>query len=320
MVKLGVGCGICGFLLYKYDFREVFRSARLIDASAMFWIWFWMLLGLWCHSMMLQRALRPLGMPFATRDIYKINFQIRFYGLFLPGAANVLVKWYKLARPGRQPAQALAIMVFTRFLHTFAMLALSLVGMCCDARFPWPNVRWFALIALAVTTGCVLLFVSESIGAPLAKAFTDAAQRLPLSPGIRARFEKILTLSAQLRQITLGQLAFLLALSIVGQLFQTFSHFVIAHSIGMDVTVWIQMWVRGVILLCAIVPISLSGLGIREASIVAVFVYYGIPQPMALAYSLTFFALTVAIGLIGGALELKDHLMPPRPRDSEKVE
>jgi len=93
---------------------------------------------------------------------------------------------------------------------------------------------------------------------------------------------------------------------------------VIAHSIGMDVTVWVQMWVRGVILLCAIVPISLSGLGIREASIVAVFVYYGVPQPVALAYSLTFFALTVAIGLIGGVLELMDYLAPPKTASSEK--
>ncbi len=51
-----------------------------------------------------------------------------------------------------------------------------------------------------------------------------------------------------------------------------------------------------------VLPISLSGLGVRKGGCVYFFAQAGVSAPLALAMSLLFYALNVATGLIGGAL------------------
>ena len=51
-----------------------------------------------------------------------------------------------------------------------------------------------------------------------------------------------------------------------------------------------------------VLPISLSGLGVREGGYVYLFAQAGVSAPLALAMSLLFYALNVASGLIGGVL------------------
>jgi len=51
-----------------------------------------------------------------------------------------------------------------------------------------------------------------------------------------------------------------------------------------------------------VLPISLSGLGVREGGYVYLFAQAGVSAPLALAMSLLFYALNVATGLIGGVL------------------
>ena len=72
---------------------------------------------------------------------------------------------------------------------------------------------------------------------------------------------------------------------------------------------------RAVVLLCMVIPITVSGLGLREASLTAVLALYGVDEQLALAQSLLFFAAIVFVkGLIGGMFELKDALAPQRSR------
>jgi len=54
--------------------------------------------------------------------------------------------------------------------------------------------------------------------------------------------------------------------------------------------------------LSIVLPISLSGLGVREGGYVYLFAQAGVSAPLALAMSLLFYALNVATGLIGGVL------------------
>jgi len=81
---------------------------------------------------------------------------------------------------------------------------------------------------------------------------------------------------------------------------------------------------RVIILVVAVVavvsalPITISGLGLREASSVALLSYFGISEERALAFSLTFFAaFPVVKGLVGGITELIDLLRSFRGAASE---
>lgn len=309
-LKLALGLAILAFLFYKYDLSKVATAMLQLGPKAMFWIWFWTLLGLWFHAQMLQGALRPLDMRFTTWRLFVIHLQIRFYALFLPGAANVVVKWQKLAKPGAQPAQALAVIAFTRIAHTLAVLLLAVTGMTMDGIFPWPSVQWASVGLLILTGSCLAVCTSQRLGPSLDHLAEIVLGRIPGPERFREKLAKIWAAFRGFRAIRLPQIAMIILLTVVGQAFQTLGQIEIAHAVGADVSFWTQLWIRGVVLVCSTLPVTLSGLGLREASMVGLLIYYGISPEVTLAYSLGWFGLTVLLGLLGGLLEAKEHFLP----------
>ena len=58
--------------------------------------------------------------------------------------------------------------------------------------------------------------------------------------------------------------------------------------------------------LLTMVPISIGGIGVRESGYIIFFGIIGLEKEAAVAISLTGFALTVLLSLIGGAVYLLD--------------
>jgi uncharacterized membrane protein YbhN (UPF0104 family) len=57
-----------------------------------------------------------------------------------------------------------------------------------------------------------------------------------------------------------------------------------------------------------VLPISIGGLGVREAGFAFFLASYGVDFEVAVAYGLLAFVLQTAIGLIGAAIELKNSI------------
>ncbi len=72
------------------------------------------------------------------------------------------------------------------------------------------------------------------------------------------------------------------------------------------------VWIVRVCFAVQLVPISVSGLGVREASLVMLLPGYGVPMEQALSFSLVIFGMLVFSGLIGGLCEAWDLLMPKK--------
>ena len=62
-------------------------------------------------------------------------------------------------------------------------------------------------------------------------------------------------------------------------------------------------------------PISLNGLGVREATWVALFSLVGVARPEALSMALLAFIVFTAVSLIGGVCYLFDHSVPLPERE-----
>lgn len=317
VLKLTIGLTIVAFLLWRYDFSNVISALLRLGPNPIFWILFWTLLGLWFHSWMLQGVLRPLKMDFTTWRLFVIHLQIRFYALFLPGAANVIVKWRKLAKPGQQPAQALAVIAFTRIAHTQAVLMLAVAGMMLDGVFPWPSVQWASITLLVLTTGFMGVCISRRLGPILDKLVESMLRRVPGPARARDQVRKIWAAFQAFRCVGIRQITIVMLLTLIGQAFQTLGQIAIAHGVGADVSFWTQLWLRGVILISITVPVTLSGLGLREASMVGLLIYYGISPEVALAYSLGYFGLTVLLGLLGGLFEAQEHFLTTGKQDAK---
>ncbi len=319
--RLMVGVAIVAFLLWKYDWRTIARSLLAADLSCVATAWVFAILGLSCYAVMNRIALRPLKMPLSTLRILKILFQTRFYALFMPGGTNIIVKWYKFSQGGSQPGQALALMAFSRLLHLFSMLLLAVLGVWCDGRFPWQNVRWVMAALLVAAAALLPLFLSQSVISWLQSHAVGPWKRTPVPNWLRARIEKVARLSTAFRHLHWWEVGAVLACAVAGNAIETVQHVYIAGAVGLELPFLTLAWLRGVMMLCAMVPVSLAGLGIREASLVALLVVYGVRETDALAYSLLFYGVfIVGKGLVGGAAELWDWYNPTGEGSPDKTD
>jgi len=79
---------------------------------------------------------------------------------------------------------------------------------------------------------------------------------------------------------------------------------VLGAGLGMSVSFAAMGWVRSVVVLITVLPISIGGLGVREGALVFTLQAYGVASHEALALAILIFATTIlAPGLLGGILE-----------------
>ena len=91
-----------------------------------------------------------------------------------------------------------------------------------------------------------------------------------------------------------------MVLHLVGVILMT----VLGRSLGLDLDPLTLGWIRSAVLVVTLVPISLSGLGLREGAFAVLLVPLGVKGEQAVALSLLVFGTTQVVpGLAGGIVE-----------------
>ena len=105
-------------------------------------------------------------------------------------------------------------------------------------------------------------------------------------------------------------LAYIYGLNLIKHLLGILSFYLFALSLGMDLSIVSVGWVRSFIVIISVIPISISGFGIREGSLIYLLQPYSVSAPEAVALSLLFFSKSLIVGVIGGLLEAKTLIFP----------
>ncbi len=79
-------------------------------------------------------------------------------------------------------------------------------------------------------------------------------------------------------------------------------NYLVALAYGIRISPWYFLVFVPIISFLLALPVSLSGLGVREGGYVLLFGQAGVPSSLAFAMSLSVYAMTVATGLVGGIL------------------
>jgi uncharacterized membrane protein YbhN (UPF0104 family) len=88
--------------------------------------------------------------------------------------------------------------------------------------------------------------------------------------------------------------------SLVFNLLQVFANVLVARALGVTVSAWVFFTIVPLATAVLLVPISISGFGVREGLYVAIFGQLGVGAALALALSLATYALDFSTGLFGG--------------------
>ena len=248
------------------------------------------------------------GVGSSTREVMEINLVTLFYGLFLPGGAitAMVIRLYRLTGADRRYAAALAAIVCDRLLATATLCLAGLVLWLLDGtRRSQP-----ALIVLLAASGVMALALAPMFHAAPARWIGFLASRLPLLRGLWPRMADAL---AVFRSIPGRRQLGLIALSLGAHVLGIAVYLLLARAAGLAVPFVSLGWMRSVAMLIAMIPFSVSGLGLREGAMVALLGQQDVSAPAALAYSVLVFGVSILfVGLVGGVIEAVRWLRPRR--------
>jgi hypothetical protein len=239
--------------------------------------------------------------PVTTLQAFEINTAALFYRLFLPGGniAAGVIRFYKLSSPNRKMTEALAALAFDRIIAT---IALCIVGISFwFIHFP-SNSGYIALGMSFVLTGLILVnfvvfFDRSSI---LLKKLSELLDLTLLSSAI----SRLVTIINCFRRLSSNSIAFILTLSLTSQVLGVVVYYLLALALNIEISFFAMGWIRCAVVLITMIPISISGLGVREGSLLLLLKPYGVDNDESLAFSFLIFIITVVmIGVIGGLLE-----------------
>ena len=246
------------------------------------------------------------GLIISTFQAFEINLSTLFYGLFLPGGnlTGGIIKFYKLSSKDKKLSEAFITLAIER---VFATLALCIIGLFFWALSTPKDLNLLVLSMVIILFGlgsfCSLIFIDRD--QRVIKWLLGLANKVYVLPKLNRFVENL----SGLGRIPSGSLIFMIAISMASQLLNVLVFFLLLESIDLDVPFVSIGWIRSVVVLVTMIPISISGMGLREGSFIILLGVYGISEDSAFAYSIIVFAVTrVLPGLLGGLLEARTHI------------
>lgn len=222
-----------------------------------------------------------------------------FYNTFLPGAVGGdVVRGWATREAFGGAAGSLAVVLVERL---FGVAALLTVAAAASLAHP-----------LAVFGGGLPLGVAGLLGALGALGVVSIGRRLGgRLPGPPGRFlASIPVLRAP------GAAVAALALSVVGQLLGVLLSHTMLSAVGARVALAHSLVVVPLAMAAGFFPLTVAGMGAREAAFVALYRSAGVPAADALAASLLVFASQLALAGVGGLVSLAGPIgtaEEPRP-------
>lgn len=296
VIKIVLTAAILAVTLGIVGLDRIGDALRRLDAAT------WLLaLGICVSTHLLATFkwrffLRLSGASLPFRDGVRCYAAGLFANLCLPTmiGGDVLRAGLAMAETRKRTAVVLGSLV-DRSADLVGLGLLGLLGFLIALRPAAPHhsddaaTRWtpFVVLAVAVVLGIAAIVVLRKRWRPTGKA--------------KKILIEVLIAFRRLKDRT-PALAAGLAFSTALQFFLLLANRELGRSIGMttDLGIWLFVWPLAK--LVAMLPISIGGIGVREAAFLGLARPFGIVESMAVASSLAWQAVLLALGLLGGAV------------------
>lgn len=318
LLRLAFAVFLLALLFSQVDFGGALHILSRIDTQLLIpaFILFIAVRFIWAYLRSL--CLRPLHLNFTVLQLFKIILIATFYSVILPGGivTGSAAAWYKLSKPEHKNVEAGALLVFIRLIEMLTLLAIGLIGVWFD---PHLNSLYFRAVVGVMFLGVVVLilpFVSPKASQAFERRFAPVFHRLPASRRVREKSRRGWRTLTAFQALGKGTIAVTLGLSVFSHLIGVLVFVLLAQAVDIRLSVFAIGWLRTLLSIIQMMPVSIAGLGVREISLVMLLGDYGIPKAQALSWSLAVFGLTAVVAAAGGLLEAWDLLMEGRKSDS----
>lgn len=311
LLKIAVSVGLIAFLLSRVDLRSLWGLISGADPWLLLVALALYLLAITLGCVKWWFLISPLGMKTPFSDLLAYTFVGLFFGNVLPSnLGGDVVRAYDLATATRRTEDAAISVLVDRLMGLVAffaaavVVALLLVFMLGGSLELEEIVAWVLAGFGALLFGLALLF-SRRLTQRGAFLFD-----LPILSRFRPMASRVFH-ALQVYRLSYGALARALLVSFAVMVVTSFVQLAIAWAMRLDIPAVYFFLFNPLIAFVLVVPVSVNGIGLKEAAFVFFFGLVGVAQPAALSISLVFHAIIVASSLPGGVLWLRRRSLAP---------
>lgn len=296
LLKVAVSLGLLALLVWKVGWRETWETIRQMDPLYLVAAWLIYMFSMVLRAYRWQVLLRIQKLKASLARLTSLYFIGTFFNSVLPtGFGGDVVRMFELTKDSHQGTEAVGTVVVDRMCGFVVLFVMACLALPFSYRLIPPLVPavilaitiltllgvWMALSDQVWKWLCGLPLLGRLLGSPRAQHFraSIAAYRTPA-----------------IGKALVASLAFNVLLMII--------NYLVALGLGIRISAWYFLVFIPIISFLLTLPISFSGLGVREGGYILLFGQAGVASSLALAMSLCIYAMAVVTGLIGGALYL----------------
>jgi uncharacterized protein (TIRG00374 family) len=294
LAKIGVSLGLLLLLLWKVGWRETWETFSDSDFRYLLAAWALYLFSMvlrayrWQVLLLIQQVNVPLS------KLTSLYFVGTFFNTVLPtGFGGDVVRMYELSKYSGEGTESVSTVLVDRlcgFLVLFIMASLALIFS-------------YRLVPPAVSVIIIVITLSSWLGVwvVFSQSLWKWLQRLPLLSWLLEK-EGAQDFYVSIQAYRTYAIFRALLASLVFNISLMVFNYLVALALGVRISPWYFLVFIPIISFLLTLPVSFSGLGVREGGYVLLFAQAGVPNSVALAMSLSVYGMMVATGLLGGLL------------------
>ncbi len=302
LAKIVLSVGLVYWLLKGADLQQIWETVSnakpgyIILAFGMFYIGFTLIAFRW--RMLLRVDNINARIPYLLESI---NIAVLFNNLLPSTIGGDAYRMYDVWRLGGNKTKAVLVILIDRFLGMLALVVYAIVAalMAAEVREAIPGLVFY-LIGILLAMLMVMWMVFGS-GSKILHWFLDLESKILVLP------QKIIGKITEGLALYRGRGDVLIKAILVsfGVQLNVILHFVIiSHALSIDIP-WQGMFIIiPIATLIMLAPVSINGIGVRDAILVFLFSLYGVSEESAIAFAWVWLAMLLAQGLVGGIVLL----------------
>ncbi len=305
-IKISFTSIILAYIFIKIPFYNILKSISSVKII-LFLLAFLISIPVILLSSLQTKYLTTIQkMSISFKEILIIYLTTSFYSLFLPGSlSGGAVKWYKFKKFGSKSSAAVVV-VFNRYLEIFIVI---LIGLLCSIptlisyNYSLLLIVWFSILILLCASYIFLL------NTKFLKIVENLLIKIPIPLFVKDKIGNLFKAMQEFQNLAFKDHVEIIIIMLSYHFLSIIAFYLLAASINISLSILVLGWIRSVVTIANMLPISYSGLGVREGLFIYLLHYYGVLPSDALVMSFLTFAKNLLGPVVGGIIELKDFLL-----------
>jgi uncharacterized protein (TIRG00374 family) len=303
LFRIALSLVFLSYLVLKIDWPSLIATLFSIKPIYFFVSLLLAILNSFILALKYRTLMKPSGLYQPFLKLVKINFVSRFYAMFLSTAiGHGVIRWYKVTKNQNGRSKFLAVMALERLTFLFAILLTSILSLHLLSN-PQLNALENKILPFlwAGLAGLTLFFV-YFLYSPFYNLINRTLQFLTAKlPTLVKRSFTSLDLAVFYRYYKVLLTVFF---ALIWHLLFLLRVYALFLSLEVPLNFIDATWMASLVLLVQVIPLSFSGIGVRETAYAYLFKMQNLPPEQGVLVGILFFSQMLVMSLIGGALEL----------------